>query len=167
MVLQGVYIPRVFCKLYVSVKEEKRGKEEAYELIGRLARLVPNHDLWQTLSVHLDFVSERHASLQRARQVTGLIVPEQLSYDHQLSLVCLFRVTKTKKKAHLTFSKDPSLTFKSSILFSATSNLYRGQTTQSTDSRVNSGQCCLLSQVHTPSRTSMSGLHFSQYTLPR
>ena len=127
MVLQGVYIPRVFCKLYVSVKEEKRGKEEeADELIGRLARLLPNHHLSQTLRVHLDFVSERHASLQRARQVTGIIVPEQLSYDHQLSLVCLLRVTKTKKKAHLTFSKDPSLTFKSSMLFSATSNLYRG-----------------------------------------
>ena len=99
MVLQGVYIPRVFCKLYVSVKEEKRGKEEeAYELIGRLARLVPNHDVWQTLSVHLDFVSERHASLQGARQATGIIVPEQLSCDHQLSLVCLPEVTKTKKR---------------------------------------------------------------------
>ena len=27
-VLQGVYIPRVFYKLCVSVKKEKRGKEE-------------------------------------------------------------------------------------------------------------------------------------------
>ena len=151
----------------VNVEREEKEGREAYGLIGRPTRLVPNHHLSQTPSVHLDFVSEHPASLQRAHQVTGIIVPEQLSYDHQLSLICLLRVTKTKKKkAHLTFSKDPSLTFKSSILFSATSNLYRGQTTQSTDSRVNSGQCYLLSQVHTPSRTSTSELHFSQYTLP-